>query len=554
MGPWARRGPPAEGGTEPGQLAFSLLRRGAVVEAAAVIWAVRPAERHLRLAVTGMETAVALGGGDLEELEHLRKLAEGDDELQARIAACLADHFILRGDPVAATIAAQALVSMPDDPMLAAELLWARGRLRRAIAVCALFIPGDRPAIGLLASGPRRSPTWDGPDSMRNGRSARAEVPFVWTLVSYDDVDRAQAAVTESLARLRAPGLVLRGAGPGVPGLPLRGRGRHGAPPTRARTRWSSCGRIGVPTPWAVPSSGTSGWRAGCSERVRPRMSWPPSTTTCRWCALWPCQRSAGSSSGSPDSWLTWARSIWRGRGPRAVAGELSTPQTASDLVGLVARIDLLERGDDDAVAAVDADLTRTRDLGLEREAALRALRAARAAQRNGRHDVAARLPCRGCGRLAAAGPTHAVGARAGPAADHRRPRHIRFFGCSGRNSRWKSTARSIWCGRRRPGWPSCWSPMEGRPRSIVSSTRCGQMLISRPGEPACGWHSIGFRHVFGEGGADLVLRRGDVVAFAPDVEVDVVRFEQLASGGEGRAPSGPGALSGRCVRRSTRL
>ncbi|MEJ7585320.1 MAG: hypothetical protein WKF43_14845 [Acidimicrobiales bacterium] len=41
-------------------------------------------------------------------------------------------------------------------------------------------------------------------------------------------------------------------------------------------------------------------------------------------------------------------------------------------------------------------------------------------------------------------------------------------------------------------------------------------------------------RRVFGTDGADLVLRRGDVVAFAPELDVDAVRFEQLASGGEG--------------------
>ena len=399
MGPWARRGPPAEGGTEPGQLAFSLLRRGAVVEAAAVIWAVRPAERHLRLAVTGMETAVALGGGDLEELEHLRKLAEGDDELQARIAACLADHFILRGDPVAATIAAQALVSMPDDPMLAAELLWARGRLRRAIAVCALFIPGDRPAsayslLDLALTDLGRA----GFDAER--ALSAAEVPFVWTLVSYDDVDRAQAAVTESLARLRALGssyvelvLAFQAYLYGVAGdmasahvcadeVEQLWANRSPHPLGRAlvgylRVASRLLGEGPTPDVLAAIDDHLSMVRALAMPAISGQFIGIAGLL---------------ADLGEVDLARAWSS--------RAVAGELSTPQTASDLVGLVARIDLLERGDDDAVAAVDADLTRTRDLGLEREAALRALRAARAAQRNGRHDVAARLRAEGVAGL----------------------------------------------------------------------------------------------------------------------------------------------------------
>ena len=175
------------------------------------------------------------------------------------MAACLADHFILRGDPVAATVAAQALVSMPDDPMLAAELLWARGRLRRAMAVCALFIPGDRPAsayalLDLALTDLGRA----GFDAER--ALSAAEVPFVWTLVSYDDVDRAQAAVAESLARLRALGsshvelvLAFQAYLYGV-------AGRHGVRPRLRRRGGPAVGGPAVPTHWAVPWSGTSGW------------------------------------------------------------------------------------------------------------------------------------------------------------------------------------------------------------------------------------------------------------------------------------------------------
>ena len=117
-----------------------------------------------------MEAAVALGAGDLDELERLRALAEGDDELQARTAACLADHFILRGDPVAAMIAAQALVSMP-----------ARSDAGRRNAVGpgapAPGARGLRPVRPWRSAGRLptrfwtwRSPTSAGPGSTRSGR------------------------------------------------------------------------------------------------------------------------------------------------------------------------------------------------------------------------------------------------------------------------------------------------------------------------------------------------------------------------------------------------
>ena len=66
---------------------------------------------------------------------------------------------------------------------------------------------------------------------------------------------------------------------------------------------------------------------------------------------------------------------------------------------------------------------------------------------------------------------------------------------------------------------------MEDRPPLIASSTSCGPTSISRRGGLACASACIGCA------GPSV---RTDHEVFAPGIDVDVVRFEQLAGGGEG--------------------
>ena len=522
----------ARGGSDPDHLAFSLLRRGALIEAADVVAGVPKADRSLRLAVTGIEVSVGLGASDIDEIERLRDLAEGDDELQARIAACLADHFILRGDPVAATIAVQALVSMPEDPMLAAELLWARGRLRRAVAVCALFVPGDRPAgaytlldLALIDLGRA------GFDAER--ALSAAEVPFVWTLVSYDDVDKAQAAVSESLARLRVLGsshveLVLSFQAY-LHGIAGDMAAAHACADEAERL---SEGRVSHPLGRALVAYLRVVSRL-LGEGPTPSVlaAIDAHLTLVRTLAMPAISGQfigiAGllADLGEIELARSWAA--------HAGAGELSTPQTASDLVGLVARIDLLERGDDAAVAAVDADLTRTRDLGLEREAALRALRAARAAVRTGRHDVAARF--------------HAEGLRGLPPPARRTLWEHLLARPLPMPSETKPVLRVL--------SPELGVEAGGALHLVQSSTaRLAAVLVADGGSATSDrlvdvlWPDVDLttgrarlrvalhrlRRALGDDGPDLVVRRGDVVALSPDIEVDAVEFERLAAGGLG--------------------
>jgi hypothetical protein len=514
------------------QLAFSLLRRGAIAEAAATAARVPPAERDLRLAVTGVEAGVALGRSDIDELERLRGSVEHDPELSARLAACLADHFILRGDPVAGVIAANALVSIPDDTMMASGMLWARGRLRRAVALCSLFVPGDRPASAYAALDLALVDLGRAGFDAERALSA-AEVPFVWTLVSYDDFDRAQAAVAESLARLRVLGsthlelvLAFQSYLHGVVGDLAAAHAcadeveqmwtRHDTHPlgralvgyVRVASRLLGQG----PTPDVL---------VAIDDQLALVRSLAMPAISGQFVGI------AGLLADLGEVELA------RAYATRAHSGELSTPQTESDLVGLVARIDLLERGDDTAVAAVDADLTRTRDLGLERDAALRALRAARAAQAAGRGDVARRF--------------HAEGVAALPS--------------PARRTLWEHLlARPLTAPTATPPMLRLLAPelsieVHGHVQVLQSSTaRLVAVLVADGGSATADrlidvlWPDVDLptgrarlrvslhrlRRALGADGPDLVVRRGDAVAFAPGIEVDVVRFEELAGGGEG--------------------
>ena len=520
------------GAADPDQVAFSLLRRGAVVDAMAAVATVPPSERGVRLAVTGVEAAVALGRSDIDELERLRVAVEDDPELSARLAACLADHFILRGDPVAATVALRALASIPDDAMMATGLLWARGRLRRAIALCALFVPGDRPtsayAVLDLALVDLGRAGFDAERAL-----SAAEVPFVWTLVSYDDIDRAQAAVAESLARLRVLGsshvelvLAFQAYLHGVTGDMASAH----ACADEVEQMWVDhsphpLGRALVGYLRVVSRLLGEGPTPDVLVAVDDHLSMVRSLAMPAISGQFIGIAGLLADLGDVELARTYAT--------RAGAGELSTPQTESDLVGLVARIDLLERGDDRAVAAVDADLTRTRDLGLEREAALRALRAARAAHHAGRSDVARRFQADGIAGLPS----------------------------SSRRTLWEHLLARPLTAPPAPRpllrllAPEVGIEVDGQVQVLQSSTaRLVAVLVADGGSATADrlidvlWPDVDLptgrarlrvalhrlRRALGALGPDLVLRRGDVVALAPDLDVDVVRFEQLAGGDEG--------------------
>jgi len=542
------------------RLAFSLLRRGDPVGAAALVDDLPADRRTLRLAVTGAEGRVCFGHGDLDELERLHEsaVAAGDDTLVLRVRAALADLHALRGNPVCGEIAAQALAVHGDELIIDAERLWARGRLWRTLALCTLFVPHDRPATSLGMLERAKSDFSVAGFDAESARSA-ADVHFVWFLAFAEDIERARDTVTECLARLRRldssyVGLLLAyrayvdfftGDLPAVHAGGAELDRLDAAAPLHPLARVIAgyvrvaCQLMGVgPTPRVLRA---------IDDHLDLVRSEAMLVTTGQLVGLASILIDLGYVC--PEH-LAVARR-WASQ---AMVGEASTPQTGHDLAGLLARLDLLERADDAAVAAVDANVAALRSLGLRRDAGHRALRGALAARRVGRRADADRLHREALADLPPperrifweTALLHRLGApgRGLRRAVRSRPK-VRLLGPevevevgdrTGTVS--PTTARLLVVlvaeGGTAPAerlidvlWPEVDSAT-GKARLRVALHRLRRALTAAG---AGADEADGAGGEAADGTEDPIRRRGDLVGLAPSVEVDTVEFERLACG-----------------------
>jgi hypothetical protein len=540
------------------RLAFALLRRGDPAGAVTFVDSLPADRRTLRLAVTRAEGRVCFGHGELDELERLydSAVSAGNDTLVLRVRAALADLHAFRGNPVCGEIAAQALAVHGDELIIDAERLWARGRLWRTLALCTLFVPHDRPATSLGMLERAKSDFSVAGFDAESARSA-ADVHFVWFLAFAEDVERARDTVGECLARLRRldssyVGLLLAyrvyvdfftGDLPAVHAGGAELDRLDAAAPLHPLARVIAgyvrvaCQLMGVgPTPRVLRA---------IDDHLDLVRSEAMLVTTGQLVGLASILIDLGYVC--PEH-LAVARR-WASQ---AMVGEASTPQTGHDLAGLLARLDLLERADDAAVAAIDANVAALRDLGLRRDAGHRALRGALAARRVGRRADADRLHREALTDLPPperrifweTALLHNLGVTG------RRPRRdvptrpkVRLLGPevevevgdrTGTVS--PTTARLLVMlvaeGGSAPAdrlidvlWPEVDS-VTGKARLRVALHRLRRALSAagadeadRPGQDVA------------DGTEDPVRRRGDLVGLAPSVEVDAIEFERLACG-----------------------
>jgi len=526
--------------------AFSLLRRGDLATALAEAEAGAPT---LRLALLAAEVRLCLGQGDLDELEELQEAvdASGHAALALRLEAAFAELHAARGDPVCETIAARALARIDGQRPMAPDELWARGRLRRTQALAAVLIGPDRPAgVEALMEQAKADFRRGGFDAER--ARAAADLRFAWVLAFGEDVQRAADTVAECLAWLRQMGAAYVDVVLGYRIVLDLGRGDF---PAAAAGR-DELDRLGAERPLplhpvARALSGfvglatrllaegpTPGVLAAAEEHLERVRSEAFTGLASQFVVLAGLMVDAGHTR--PED-LRLARR-WAAR---AAAGAPHLPKVQRELGSLLARIDLLERGDRAAVEAVDADLEAGRRLDLRRDVAQRALRAALAARRAGCHDVAERLHREAEADLPPAGHrlvwetalvAQVVASRAGAAAAA--PVRLLLLG---------PTVRAEVGGRARPlsatlarlavalvshggaasadrvidtVWPDA-TPDAGRSRLRVALHRLRSALRAGGDD--------------GPPGPDPVPRSGDTVALASHVDVDVAVFERLAAG-----------------------
>jgi len=531
--------------------AFSLLRRGDLRSALA---AAEAGEPTLKLAMLAAEVRVCLGRCDLDRLEQLQEevAASGDDTLALRLAATFAELHASRSDAICETIAREALLGAADVQLQAPDALWARGRLWRTLAMAAVLIGNDRrtEATGLLehAIADLRRAGFDA----ECARSA-AGLRFAWTLAFGEDVESAADTVAECLAWLRQMGsdyvdlllgyrIVLdlgRGEfaamAAGADELDRMALDRPLHPVARAL---SSFVRLATRLLAEGPTPGVLTAADEHLDLVRSEIL--PGLAS-QFVVLAAVMVDAGHIL--PED-LQLARR-WA---TRAAASAPHLPKVGRELASLLTRLDLLERGDLAAIEAVDADLDAGRRLGLHRDVAQRALRAALAARRAGCHDVAERLYLEAVADLppveqrllwenALAGQVLATRSTTSS------PVRLLLLGPTVRTEVAGITqplsaalARLVVALVAQGGaapvdrlidmvWPDA-EPESGRARLRVALHRLRSALRGDGGGGGGG--GGGGR---GPEAEQLVSRRGDIVALTPRVEVDAITFEKLAVG-----------------------
>lgn len=380
---------------------FSRLRRGDILGALADVEATPVGQRPVALALLGAEAAVCCGRGDLDELEHLHDVirADGDTTLDLRMEATLADHHASRGNPLCGLIAAQAIAAVGEEPLRDSDALWARGRLWRTLALATLFVPDDRPArsFGLLERA--KADLAHAGFHVEWARCA-ADLHFVWTLAFAEDVDRTSDTVDECLARLRQWGSAYVDLVLGYRAYLDLARGDLVA----AEACADEIDRMAAARPVHALTPVIAGYvrSAGALVTHGPTPDVLAATEDhLRRVRAVATHVVAGQMVGLASILIDLGHvepehlAVARRWATQAGAGETSIPSTGHDLAALNGQLDLLEPTDADAadaaVAAMDDHLARGRRLGLRRDTARQALRAAVAARRADLDDVAER-------------------------------------------------------------------------------------------------------------------------------------------------------------------
>jgi hypothetical protein len=523
------------------RLAFSLLRRGDVLGALAVAEGEAAGQRSLKLAVLAAEARSCLGRGDLDELESLRDeidAAGGDDTLTLRVDAATADFYATRADPACETIAARALVLITDAPLLDAEQLWARGRLFRAWALAASLSLEDEPTASTTVLERALADFNRAGFDAEAARSA-AEVHLAWSFAFSEGYERAHDIVVECLARLRElrssyVDLVLacRVALDLVVGdLAAMHAGADEVDRIAATRPLHPLARVMVSYVRVISRLVGEGPTPGVLQAVEDHLGLvraeAMSLTSSQFLGLASAMVDTGHTE--PQQLVLARRWV-----SQATAGWPSPGRHTQDVTALLARLDLLERGDDAAVAAVDADLETGRRPGRHRTVAQRALLAALAARRVGRDDVAERLYLEAVADLPPpdrrimwenALVANVVATRVtGPSAPRLRllGPEVTIEAGATRQALSAGLARLVVAlvgeGGAAPVdrlvdalWPE--TDLEtGRARLRVTLHR--------------------LRRALGDD-IDPLQRQGEMVALAPSVELDTMRFEKLAAGGE---------------------
>lgn len=388
-----------DSGTELERRIFADLRRGDV-RGALRRWASLPADRRtLRLRLLGAEAQVCLGRGDVAELDRLGEqiaAAGGDEVLAMRLDATRADLLCHQGSPLGGPVAERALARADPSPLLSSERLWARGRLHRAAAYTTAFEEGDGPLRSLALLERAQADLHAGGFRAEAARSA-AEVHVARVMGFADDYETARDIVVECLHHQRLLDssyvdvvlacrvlldLVVGDVTAMAGGADELARMASRGPLHPVAGLFVSVTRVTIrlmaegPTPDVL---------AAVDEHFALVRAYAPPLASGQLVGL-ACTLIDAGNIGPAQ--LAQARR-WANQ---SMAGVAVSPRTRHDLVALRTRLDLLERRDDDAVAAVDANLAEAGRRGLRRDRAQRALRAALAARRIGHDDLAERL------------------------------------------------------------------------------------------------------------------------------------------------------------------
>ena len=526
------------------RVVFSQLRRGDILGALAAVHAIPDERRPVALALLGAEAAACYGRGDLDELEQLRDRVQATDDatLALRMEAALADHHASQGSPLCGLIAAQALAPVSDEPLRDSDALWARGRLWRTLALASLFSPDDRPQRSFTFLDRAKADLAHAGFHVEWARCA-ADLHFVWTLAFGEDFDRTSDIVDESLARLRQRGssyvdLVLgfrayldlaagdiSAAGAcadEIDGMAVARPGHALTPVIVGYVRSASALVTDGPTPAVL---------AAIEDHLGLVRAAATPVLTGQMVGL----ASILNDLGHVDAEHLAVARRWAAR---AGAGESSIPSTVHDLAVLGGQLDLLEPTDPDAtVSAMEDHLARGRQLGLRRDTARQALRAAVAARRAGLDDPAERWFLEGLADLPpparrsfwertviSSAATHRVQASAPITLRLLRP-EVEVDVSGERQPLSVAAARLVVVlvgeGGAAPAdrlvdalWPDA-DPDTGRGRLRVALHRLRKVL----------------RAPDADRDDDPLPRRGDLVVLSPSVEVDAVRFEKLATG-----------------------